>query len=154
MERLQMRNFVLGLMVLAIISAASRVNEKSVDERRKEFNQFVSDEWEYEMREAPEFATFVGDYRYNDRWSNLSLPHVAQQTEDRKSWLSRFEAVDTAGFPEQDRISQLIMVQGLRLRMEGNRLKTFELPVDQFFGVHLLIAQMVSFSPFNTTRQY
>jgi hypothetical protein len=52
MERLQMRNFVLGLIVLAIISveAAARANEKSLDERRKEFNQLVADEWEYEMR--------------------------------------------------------------------------------------------------------
>ena len=78
-----MRNFVLGLMILAVISvaAASRATEKSLEERRKEFNQMVADEWEYEMREAPEFATVGGDYRYNDRWSNLSLAHVAQQTE-------------------------------------------------------------------------
>jgi len=106
------------------------------------------------MREAPEFATVVGDYRYNDRWRNLSLAHVAQQTEDLKSWQSRFEAVDTADFSEQDKISQQIMVQGLRLRIEGNRLKTFDMPIDQFFGCHLIIAQMVSFSPFDTTKQY
>jgi uncharacterized protein (DUF885 family) len=156
MERLQMRNFVLGLIVLAIISveAAARANEKSLDERRKEFNQLVADEWEYEMREAPEFATIVGDYRYNDRWSNLSLAHVAQQTEELKSWLSRFEAVDTAAFPEQEKLSHLLMVQNLKLRIEGNRLKSFEMPIDQFFGVHLFIAQMVSFSPFDTTKQY
>jgi hypothetical protein len=42
------------------------------------------------MRVATEFATVVGDYRYNDRWSTLSLAHVAQQTEDLKSWLPRF----------------------------------------------------------------
>jgi hypothetical protein len=47
-------------------------------------------EWHYEMRVATEFATVVGDYRYNDRWSTLSLAHVAQQTEDLKSWLPRF----------------------------------------------------------------
>lgn len=149
-----MRNFVLGLMVLAIISAASRVNEKSIDEHRKEFNQLVADEWEYEMRESPESATAVGDYRYNDRWSNLSLAHVAQQTEDLKSWLSRFETVDMTGFPEQEKLSQLLMVRDLKLRIEGNRLKSFEMPIDQFYGAHLFIAQMVSFSPFDTTKQY
>jgi uncharacterized protein (DUF885 family) len=152
-----MKNVVLGLVVLATISiaASSRANDNgSLEERRKQFNQLLADEWDYEMREAPEFATIVGDYRYNDRWSNLSLAHVAQQTEDLKSWQSRFEAVDTANFSEQDKISQQIMVQGLRLRIEGNRLKTFEMPIDQFFGMHLLIAQMVSFSPFDTTKQY
>jgi uncharacterized protein (DUF885 family) len=151
-----MRSRVLGLVVLAIlsVSTAARTNQKSLDDRRKEFNQLLADEWDYEMREVPEFATIVGDYRYNDRWSNLSLAHVAQQSEDLKLWVSRFEAVDTGGFLEQDKISQLIILQSLRLRMEGIRLKTFEMPVDQFFGLHLLVAQMVSFSPFNTTRQY
>ena len=136
------------------MTAVSRANEKSLDERRKGFNQLVADEWEYEMREAPEFATVVCDYRYNDRWSNLSLAHVSEQTKDLESWLSRFEEVDTIGFPEQEKLSQLLMVQGLKLRIEGDRLKTFEMPIDQFFGVHLVIAQMVSFSPFDTTRQY
>lgn len=152
-----MKNVVLGLVVLATISMAAslRANDNgSLEERRKQFNQLLADEWDYEMREAPEFATVVGDYRYNDRWSNLALAHVAQQTEDLKSWQSRFEAVDTANFSEQDKISQQIMVEGLRLRIEGNRLKTFEMPIDQFFGTHLFIAQMVSFSPFNTTKQY
>ena len=152
-----MRSCVLGLVVLALISvvSSSRASDKSsLDERRKQFNQLLADEWEFEMREGPEFATIVGDYRYNDRWSNLSLAHVGQQNEDMKHWLSRFEAVDTAGFSEQEKLSQLIMVKGLKLRIEGNRLKTFEMPIDQFFGVHLLIAQMVSFSPFNTTKQY
>jgi len=132
-----------------------RANDNgSLEERRKQFNRLLADEWDYEMREAPEFATVVGDYRYYDRWRNLSLAHVTQQTEDLKSWQSRFEAVDTADFSEQDKISQQIMVQGLRLRIEGNRLKTFDMPIDQFFGFHLIIAQMVSFSPFDTTKQY
>src|SRR5215468_6306905 len=127
MEHIQMRNFV-SLVVLAIISlaAASLASEKSLNDERKRFNQLVADEWEYEMREAPELATIVGDYRYNDRWSNLSLAHVAQQTEDLKSWLSRFEAVDTAAFQEQEKLSQLLMVQSLKLRIESNRLKIFE----------------------------
>ena len=76
-----MRNIV-GLVVLVMISvaAASRATEKGLDEQRKEFKQLVADEWEYEMRETPELATIVGDYRYNDRWSNLSLAHVTRQT--------------------------------------------------------------------------
>ena len=35
--------------------------------------QLLADEWEYELRESPELATSIGDYRYNDRWSDSSL---------------------------------------------------------------------------------
>src|SRR6266498_4647866 len=73
----------------------------SLDSRRPQFKQLLADEWEYELRESPELATYVGDYRYNDRWSDASLAHVQQQKRDMQQWLSRFEAFDTSGFPEQ-----------------------------------------------------
>jgi uncharacterized protein (DUF885 family) len=46
------------------------------------------------------------------------------------------------------------MARDLKMRIEGIDLKTFEIPIDQFFGWHLMIVQGVSFMPFNTTKQY
>lgn len=126
----------------------------TVDERRKELNQLIADEWEYELRETPVFASVIGDYRYNDKWGDHSLAHAAQRKADLQKWLSRFEALDTSGFPEQEKLNQLLMVRDLKIRIEGIDLKTFEMPIDQFFGAHLQIAQFVSFVPFDTTKHY
>jgi len=126
----------------------------TLEQRRNQLNALIADEWEYEMRESPEFATVIGDYRYNDQWSDGSLAHVRQQRADLQNWLSRFQAVDTTGFPEQEQLNQALMVRNLKLRIEGIDLKTFEMPIDQFFGAHLQIAQFVSYIPFTTTKQY
>jgi len=47
-----------------------------------QFKQLLADEWEYELRESPELATSIGDYRYNDHWSDSSLAHLQQQKKD------------------------------------------------------------------------
>lgn len=153
-----MQTSVLGLVLLLALWPSSTSSRSaattSVDAQRKELNRLLAEEWEYEMRESPEFATAIGDYRYNDQWSDSSLAHVRQQREEEQKWLVRFEAIDTTGFPEQEKLNQVLMVRNLKLQIEGIDLKIFEMPIDQFSGAHLQLAQFVSFAPFNTTKQY
>ena len=146
---------IAGLLCFSAPPLFSRAEESSsLEQRRAELNHLISDEWEYEMREAPEFATVVGDLRYNDRWSDNSLAHVRQQRADLENWLTRFSAIEISGFPEQEKLNHVLMTRNLRMRIEDIDLKTFEMPIDQFFGAHLQIANFVSFIPFNTTKQY
>jgi uncharacterized protein (DUF885 family) len=152
-----MNKYILGLFLFlsTLVSFSRSTDDKaSVDARRKELNRLLSEEWEYEMRESPEFATVIGDYRHNDRWSDNSLEHIQQQRANLAEWLSRFEAIDTAGFPEQEKLNQTLMIRNLKIRIEAIDLKTFEMPIDQFFGTHLQIAQLVSFVPFDSTKHY
>ncbi len=153
-----MRKYVLSLVLLVVAwppdASSHAADMASLDLRRKELNHLLSEEWEYEMRESPENATVIGDYRYNDRWSDNSLAHVQQQRADFQDWLSRFDAIDATGLTEQEKLNQVLMVRNLKMEIEGIDLKTFEMPIDQFFGAHLWIAQFVSFAPFNTTKQY
>ena len=142
--------------VLAVVlsSAIFSSAADSLDQRRAQFKQLLADEWEYQLRESPEQATFIGDYRYNDRWSDASLQHVQQRKRDMQQWLARFQTVDTSGFSEQEVLSQRLMVRELKDRIEGIDLKTFEMPIDQFNGLHLEAAQFVAVVPFDSTKHY
>jgi len=144
----------LGVFFLAITSFAHGKDLKPLDDRRKELKQLIADEWEYEMRESPESATALGDYRYNDRWSDSSLAHIQQQKEDIAKWLTRFNAIDTTGFPEQEKLNQSLMVRNLKEELEGMDLKTYEMPINQFFGAHLQLAQFVALVPLDSTKHY
>ena len=153
-----MNTCLLGLAMLCATALAQSAphaeTTQSLEARRHELTRLITAEWEYEMRESPEFATIIGDYRYNDRWSDSSLGHVKLQRAALQRWLARFAAVDTTDFPEQEKLNELLMVRYLKMRIEGIDLKTFEMPVEQTSGVHLQIAQFVSLIPFNTTKQY
>jgi uncharacterized protein (DUF885 family) len=146
--------FVILLIVIATAASLRGADMKSVDVRRQEFKKLLADEWEYELRESPEQATVIGDYRYNDRWSDISLAHVAQTKKDEQDWLARFEAVDTTGFPEQEQLSKALMVRGLKQKIQDIDLKTYEMPVDQFNGLHIALAQFVADIPFDSTKHY
>src|ERR1700693_1863725 len=139
---------------LAVTSFANDKDLKKLDDRRKELKQLIADEWEDEMRESPESATVLGAYRYNDRWSDNSLAHIQQQKQDIGKWLARFNAIDTTGFPEQEKPNQSLMARNLNETLEGMELKTYEMPVNQFFGAHLQLAQFVAVVPFDSTKHY
>jgi len=145
---------VVGLVFLWTTGTLRSEDTKSLDARRQELRKLVAEEWEYVMREYPEFATIVGDYRYNDRWSDGSLAHVEQTKKDEQKWLARFEAIDPTGFPEQEKLNQQLMVRNLKAQIESIELKLYEMPVDQFYGAHLQLAQFVASIPFHTTKQY
>ena len=147
-------SLALSLILALTLASVRGADTSSLDARRQQLKQLVAEEWEYELRESPEQATFVGDYRYNDRWSDSSLAHIPQYKQDNQKWLAQFEAVDTAGFPEQEKLNQSLMVRNLKERLEFIDLKTYEMPIDQFNGVHLQLAQFVAAVPLDSTKHY
>ena len=141
----------------AALAAASSIAAAAGDDvaaRVAALDALLAEQWQHQLKESPEFATMVGDPRYNDRWSDLSLAHVAQQRKDTEAFLARFKAVDTRGFAEQDRLNRDLMVRQLEDTLDFLDLKIYEMPLDQFAGIHLQAAQFVSAIPFNTTRDY
>ncbi len=126
----------------------------SLEERRAELNRLLADEWEYTLRTQPELATQVGDNRYNDRLSDFSDKAIADDLEHSWQALARFEAIDVAGFPEQERLNHALMVRGLREGLEGAKFKDWEMPATQFGGIHLGYASLAFDSPFRNVKDY
>jgi uncharacterized protein (DUF885 family) len=149
----------IGAMTLAIAAAltcgsVSAASATDVAKRVKALNSLLAEQWEYQLRESPEFATILGDYRYNDRFSDITIAHAMQQKKDAQAFIKRFEAIDTTGFAEQDRLNQELMLRQLKDGIRSTDLKLFEMPVDQFNGVHLLLAQFVTIVPVDSTKHY
>lgn len=146
--------FVLFALLGGSIISLTAANTNELNARRNQLKKLLADQWEYELREQPEFASVIGDYRYNDRWEDISLAHVQQKKRDLQDWLSRFEAVDTTGFPEQERLSQALMTRGLKQQLKNIEFKNDEMPIDQFGGLHIQLPELVALLPFDSTRHY
>lgn len=144
----------ISFLIFSLASSAQSNDAQSLEARRQQLNKLIAEQWEYELRESPELATVIGDYRYNDRWSDYSLAHVAQTKKDLQAWLVRFEAVDTTGLPEQEQLNKSLMVRNLKQNIESIDLKIYEMPVDQFYGAHLQLAQFVTLVPSDSTKHY
>jgi uncharacterized protein (DUF885 family) len=122
--------------------------------RVKALNALLAEQWQHTLESAPEFATILGDLRYNDRWSDMSLQHIAAEQKVTADFLKRFEAIDTTGFSDTDRLNQQLMVRQLKDGLKAHELKLDEMPLDQMNGVHLALAGFISSIPFDNTKEY
>lgn len=151
-----MRTFVTTLLTLAFVSAVFAVEPSAadLDKRRKALSDLLQEQWEYQLRRSPEYASILGDKRYNDRSSDLSEAAVHREAHDNARFLRRFEAISLAGFSEQERLNRELMIRNLRDDREEYAFKIWEMPVTQMSGIHLMAAQFPSLLSFQTTKDY
>ena len=87
-------------------------------------------------------------------WAITRPEAIAKQVEHAKQQLKVFEAIDTSGFPDEEVLNQQLMVRDLREDVEGAKFNNWEMPVNQFWGVHLNYASMPTQMPFKTVQDY
>jgi uncharacterized protein (DUF885 family) len=133
---------------------ASGVDSPDVDTRRKALQQLLDEHWEYNLRTHPEFASMLGDHRWDDRWSDPSAQAIAADLEEQKKFLARFEEIDTTGFPEQEVLNQQLMVRDLKETLANAKFESWLMPVNQMSGPHLQLPQFVSLLRFTTVADY
>ena len=138
----------------ALPAATAQPAVSSVGTRVAALNALLAEQWQHTLRNSPEFATVLGDLRYNDRWSDLSLAHAAAEHKVTADFLKRFEAIDTTGFADSDKLNQQLMVRQLKDNLKAYELKLGEMPLDQMGGVHIALAGFVSSIPFHNTKEY
>ena len=149
---------LLVLAVAAILFASTASSDElsaaSLDKRRKALADLLKEQWEYTLRTNPEFASILGDRRYNDQSSDVSEAAVKRDLAATRSFLARLERIDTAAFPEQEVIDKALLARNLRENVENIELKNWEMPVTQISGIHLESAQLTSLLPFATTKDF
>jgi len=149
-----MRWWFLAIMLSIMLTTMTALAADSVEARLKQLQSALDEEWEYALRTHPELATYVGDSRYNDRLSDQSPEAVERDLKHAQEALKHIEAIDTSGFPEQEKLNQQLAVRELREQIEGTSLKNWEMPVNQMGGIHLEYAAMPSQLPFRTVKDY
>ena len=115
---------------------AQSANAPDLEGRRAALNSLIKEQWEYTMRNSPEWASLLGDKRYNDKWSDFSQANIEADIKVSDDFLKRFEAVDTSGFPLQEQLNRELMVRQLRQNVDGARFKDWEMPLAQNSGTH------------------
>ncbi|MBT2115468.1 DUF885 family protein [Dyella sp. LX-66] len=143
---------LLGSVTLAGPAAAAA--PAGVATRVAALNKLLAEQWQHSLQNAPEFATILGDLRYNARWSDVSLAHQAAERKVNADFLKRFEAIDTTGFSDEDKLNLQLMVRQLRDALQSYDLKLNEMPLDQMNGMHLQLPGFVSSIPFDNAKQY
>ena len=141
-------------LLVATASTLFAQDIKSVAERVAAQNALFEDQYESDLRNFPERATAFGDYRYNDKLADYSLQAINQRHETDEAFLSRLEAISSAGFAEPDELSRDLLIRVLRQRIADFDLKEYEMPISQFSGIHTGLADLPLSVPLTSVKQY
>jgi uncharacterized protein (DUF885 family) len=125
-----------------------------IESRRKALNDLLAEQWEYTLRTSPIYASILGDKRWNDKLDDFSQRAIDDDLAESQKFLTRFQAIDTTGFPEQEALNKELMVRDLEMKLEGAKFKGWEMPVSQFNGIHIDAPQLVSLLSFASVKDY
>ncbi|MGV7207880.1 DUF885 domain-containing protein [Oxalobacteraceae bacterium A2-2] len=146
---------LLCTLLCAALPVAAQVKTPATPDQ---MNRLYADYWEDYLRQNPIAATYNGDARYNDRFgATTSAESRAQSRALAEKYLARSAAFDPAPLPPEDRISYDLLRYRLQQVLDGLRFPSDLMPVDQFSGLHLSMAQLGSGSsaqPFQTVQDY
>jgi len=145
--------FLASILIVSQLTAAE-LSASDLDKRRKALEDLLHEHWEYTLRTQPEFASILGDKRYNDKSGDYSIAGMRKDIAENRRFLRRFEAIDTAGFSDQETLDKVLMLRMLRENIESFELKEWAMPVTQISGIHLFAAQFPSLLTFNTAKDY
>jgi uncharacterized protein (DUF885 family) len=142
----------MGMIACSPADEAPAADE--VQAQRDALAALLDEQWEYTMRTSPEWASMLGDKRYNDQLSDFSEQAIETRLADSRDFLERFEAIDTSGFTVQEALNRDLMVHRLERGIEGARFRPWRMPVNQMSGVHLMAPQIVSMLSFTEVKDY
>jgi uncharacterized protein (DUF885 family) len=146
--------FLLALLTFAPVTSAAANPAADLESRRKALSDLLHEQWEYTMLHNPIYASMLGDKRYNDQLGDFSQQAIDDNLEQERRFLTRFEAIDTTGFPDQEVLNRQLMVRDLRMDLDGAHFKSWEMPVTQADGMHTFLPTLVNIISFDTVKDY
>jgi len=144
---------LIGLLIACSFTAAAKDSD-AVGSRIAAQNALFEEQYQADLKAHPERATAIGDYRYNDQVEDYSPAEYQRQDAADQGFLSRLNAISTAGFAEQDKLSHEVMQRSLMQRIANFNFKEYEMPVNQMEGPQVRFADMPLAVPLDSVKHY
>ena len=134
--------------------AAPATQPASVEASRKALNDLFEEYWQAEMEHSPEYASMLGDKRYNDRIDDYSVKAENAWLAREESFLMRLATIDPAGLTDQEKISRELLLRDFADDEEDAQFKEWEMPLNQMGGIYTNYPQLVAQLSFTTVKDY
>jgi uncharacterized protein (DUF885 family) len=146
---------VLGILLSSSpLASWSQSTLAPLESRSRALNELFHEYWDANLANSPEFASTIGDKRFNDKISDSSVKAINAWLATEQDFLLRLAAIDPTGFSDQERISRDLLLRDLAQDEEAAEFKEWEMPVNQMSGIHSYYPQLVAELDFATVKDY
>jgi uncharacterized protein (DUF885 family) len=109
--------------------------------------------WERELQEDPLAATYIGDTRYNDRWTDMSLPAIERRHGLDRQTLAALRAIPREGLAAAQQLDYDLFAREYEQRLAQYPFKPWLYAINHQGGIQTL-HEVAELLPFQTTRDY
>jgi len=114
----------------------------------------LNDIWQDKLKHNPEYATYLGDKRYDTQLTDYSPREFNNSLERGRGFIERLATIDTTGLSHQEQLSAELMMRSLIEDQEGAEFKEWEMPVTQYDGLQLDLPQLAEHTAFDNVDDY
>jgi uncharacterized protein (DUF885 family) len=135
-------------------STATAPATPSVATQSKALSGLLTQIWEDRLKHSPEFASSIGDKRYDDQLTDYSTQALNAALARGRDYIEKLSEIDTTGLTDQEKLSADLMLRQLIEEQEAAKFKEWEMPVNQFYGFHTDLAQLPNRLQFDSVKDY
>src|SRR6201996_8075287 len=149
-----------GLVIVCCLSTTPKVMQAqapatpSAAAQSKALSNLFAQIWEDRLKRSPEFASSIGDKRYDDQLADYSTQALNAALARGRDYIEKLSQIDTTGLTDQEKLSADLMLRQLIEEQEGAKFKEWEMPVNQFYGFHTDLAQLPERLQFVSVKDY
>ncbi|RYG12795.1 MAG: DUF885 domain-containing protein [Burkholderiales bacterium] len=141
-------------LLLAVVALAAVAPVRAqTSTQNPALHKLFADEWERSLRESPENASYNGDARYNDRWTDFSPAAIARREAADRAALEALHAIDRKALSAADQLDYDTFEWNLQRGIERQKYREYQQPISHQGGPQTAdgIAEVL---PFATVKDY
>jgi uncharacterized protein (DUF885 family) len=141
------------VLVVVALSATAVTQTPATNQTTKDFHALFAEERVHELQRDPVRSSNNGDWRWNDRWPDVSLAAIAAEKEHLHRVIARLDAVNQSELSAADQLNYSLFRMQRDQELEEHELRWYLLPVRHNVGIHLA-DQVANSLPFQTLKDY
>ncbi len=120
----------------------------------KRFYRILDREWSRTMSEYPEWATSLGDNRYNDKLNDVSYEKIITRQANEIELLLKIDSIDRLLLSKDDQLNYDLFKQKIETSIDGSQFLDYLIPIDQMGGIQIDFANIHNYMPFESAKDY
>ena len=146
------------LFTALLLSSCSTKIKMEVDlgkvSESEKFHKLLNEEWNKGIVENPEWATRLGDNRFNDKLNDASFEMILERHDDSRTLLQKVELIDRSDLDKEDQLNYDLYINRIKQSIEGYAFQSYLMPIDQMGGIQIGFAGISSYMPFKSKKDY
>ena len=154
MKNISFLLLILFLNVDCVIFNSDYKIENGEKSESEKFHELLSEQWEKGIVRNPEWASSLGDNRFNHKLNDTSYETILKRQDETRELQEIVKKIDRSKLSEDDQLNYDLYLHGIEKQIEGFQFLSYLIPIDQMGGIQIGFAGISNYMPFNNVKDY